>query len=126
MVQQAVLVSEELIRISILWHEKWHEGLEEASRQYFGERNVAGMIATLDPLHETIERGSTTLSERTFLDSYSNDLAQAHECIRRFNRNRDPREIHQAWDLYHQVFKRIHAQLPNITSLELDHVSPRK
>lgn len=42
LVQQAMLVSEELIRISILWHEKWHEGLEEASRQYFGERSVAG------------------------------------------------------------------------------------
>jgi serine/threonine-protein kinase mTOR len=44
LVQQAVLVSDELIRISILWHERWHEGLEEASRQYFGERNTAGMI----------------------------------------------------------------------------------
>lgn len=126
LVQQAMLVSEELIRISILWHEKWHEGLEEASRQYFGERNVNGMIETLEPLHGAIERGSTTLSERTFLDSYSNDLNQAHECIRRFQRTHDQREIHQAWDLYHNVFKRIHAQLPNITSLELDHVSPRK
>ena len=42
LVQQALLVSEELIRISILWHEKWHEGLEEASRQYFGERSISG------------------------------------------------------------------------------------
>jgi FKBP12-rapamycin complex-associated protein len=84
------------------------------------------MIDTLEPLHATIERGSTTLNERTFLDSYSNDLTQAHECIRRFQRTKDQRELHQAWDLYHQVFKRIHAQLPNITSLELDYVSPRK
>ena len=43
LVQQALLVSEELIRISILWHEKWHEGLEEASKQYFGERSVSGI-----------------------------------------------------------------------------------
>jgi FKBP12-rapamycin complex-associated protein len=143
LVQQAMVVSEELIRISILWHEKWHEGLEEASRQYFGERSIPGrnhktnsfslifqsfllgMIETLEPLHAAIERGSTTLNERTFLDSYSNDLTQAHECIRSFQRSRDQRELHQAWDLYHQVFKRIHAQLPNITSLELDYVSPR-
>ncbi|CAF4657655.1 unnamed protein product [Rotaria sp. Silwood1] len=125
LVQQALVVSEELIRISILWHEKWHEGLEEASRQYFGDRSIPGMIETLEPLHAAIERGSTTLNERTFLDSYSNDLNQAHECIRRFQRTKDQRELHQAWDLYHQVFKRIHAQLPNITSLELDYVSPR-
>lgn len=32
LVQQAMLVSEELIRVAILWHELWHEGLEEASR----------------------------------------------------------------------------------------------
>ena len=37
-----MLVSEELIRVAILWHELWHEGLEEASRLYFGERNIKG------------------------------------------------------------------------------------
>lgn len=31
-VQEALMVSEELIRVAILWHEQWHEGLEEASR----------------------------------------------------------------------------------------------
>jgi serine/threonine-protein kinase mTOR len=30
--EQALLVSRELIRVAILWHEQWHEGLEEASR----------------------------------------------------------------------------------------------
>ena len=33
LVDQAQLVSRELIRIAILWHEMWHEALEEASRQ---------------------------------------------------------------------------------------------
>lgn len=32
LVEQAKLVSNELIRVAILWHEMWHEGLEEASR----------------------------------------------------------------------------------------------
>lgn len=32
LVEQADLVSHELIRIAVLWHEQWHEGLEEASR----------------------------------------------------------------------------------------------
>lgn len=42
LVEQAKLVSEELIRVAILWHEMWHESLEEASKLYFGERNVTG------------------------------------------------------------------------------------
>ena len=30
------MVSEELIRVAILWHEQWHEGLEDASRYVNG------------------------------------------------------------------------------------------
>ena len=32
LVDQALLVSQELIRVAVLWHEHWHERLEEASR----------------------------------------------------------------------------------------------
>ena len=52
---QALLVSHELIRVAILWHELWHEGLEEASRLYFTDRNPEGMIAFLEPLHDMLE-----------------------------------------------------------------------
>ena len=44
LVEQAKLVSEELIRVAILWHEMWHESLEEASKLYFGEKNVKGIF----------------------------------------------------------------------------------
>lgn len=66
LVQQAVMVSDELIRVAILWHELWHQGLEEASRLYFGERNVKGMLDTLEPLHAMLERGPQTLKETSF------------------------------------------------------------
>ena len=49
-----------------LWHELWHEGLEEASRLYFGERNVKGMFAVLEPLHAMMERGPQTMKETSF------------------------------------------------------------
>ena len=32
LVQQAIMVSEVLIRVAIPWHEQWHEGLEDATR----------------------------------------------------------------------------------------------
>lgn len=54
-VEQAKLVSHELIRVAILWHELWHEGLEEASRLYFTDKNPEGMIAFLEPLHDMLE-----------------------------------------------------------------------
>lgn len=52
--------------MAILWHELWHEGLEEASRLYFGERNVKGMFETLEPLHAMLERGPQTTKENSF------------------------------------------------------------
>lgn len=68
LVEQAQLVSQELIRIAILWHEMWHEALEEASRLYFGESNVEAMLQVLLPLHELMEKtGPSTLKEIAFV-----------------------------------------------------------
>lgn len=67
-------MSEELIRVAILWHEMWHEGLEEASRLYFGERNVKGMFEVLEPLHAMMERGPQTLKETSFNQVLANKL----------------------------------------------------
>lgn len=66
LVQQAVMVSDELLRVAILWHEMWHEALEEASRLYFGESNVKGMYEVLEPLHAMLEKGPQTLKETSF------------------------------------------------------------
>lgn len=69
---QAQLVSKELIRVAILWHELWHEALEEASRLYFGEHNIEGMLKVLEPLHEMLEEGAmknnATIKERVFIE----------------------------------------------------------
>ena len=56
LVDQAKLVSKELIRVVILWHEMWHEGLEEASCLYFGKPNIEGMLNVLEPLHAMLEQ----------------------------------------------------------------------
>ena len=61
-----VQVSDELIRVAILWDNRWHEGLEEASRLYFGERNISAMFGVLEPLHAMMERGPETLKEKSF------------------------------------------------------------
>ena len=57
--------------MAILWHEMWHEGLEEASRLYFGESNVEGMLNTLLPLHDMMDKnGPSTLKEIAFVQAY--------------------------------------------------------
>ncbi|XP_060595349.1 serine/threonine-protein kinase mTOR-like [Ruditapes philippinarum] len=125
LVQQAMLVSDEFIRVAILWHELWHEGLEEASRLYFGERNVKGMFATLEPLHAMMERGPQTLKETSFNQAYGRDLMEAQEWCKKYQRSGNVKDLTQAWDLYYHVFRRISKQLPQLTSLELQYVSPK-
>ena len=124
LVDQALMVSKELIRVAILWHEMWHEALEEASRLWFGQRNVDGMIATLAPLHSLVAKGPNTLREVGFLQSYGRDLAEAKEWTDRWRHTRFESDLNAAWDLYCTVFRKIDKQLPAIQELELQYVSP--
>ncbi|KAI5638457.1 FAT domain-containing protein [Phthorimaea operculella] len=125
LVNQAAMISEELIRVAILWHEQWHEALEEASRLYFSEHDEKAMFKTLEPLHAMLERGPQTLKEVSFNTAYGRDLNEAQEWCNRFKESGQVKDLNQAWDLYYHVFRRISRQLPQLTSLELQYVSPR-
>ncbi|KAK3212037.1 hypothetical protein Dsin_016743 [Dipteronia sinensis] len=128
LVDQAQLVSKELIRVAILWHEMWHEALEEASRLYFGEHNIEGMLKVLEPLHEILEEGAmrenTTIKERAFIEAYRHELLEAYDCCMKYKRTGKDAELTQAWDLYYHVFRRIDKQLQSLTTLDLQSVSP--
>ncbi|GAB1316207.1 phosphatidylinositol kinase-related protein kinase tor1 [Madurella fahalii] len=124
LVEQAEIVSRELIRVAVLWHELWHEGLEEASRLYFGDHNIQGMFDALEPLHELLEKGPQTLREVSFAQTFGRDLGEAREWCRQYRHSQDVNDISQAWDLYYQVFRRISRQLPQMTTLELTYCSP--
>lgn len=123
--RQAALVSHELIRIAVLWHEQWHEGLEEASRLYFGDHDIDGMLRTLEPLHKMLDEGPETLREISFIQSFGRDLAEARDWCNNFKRSGEVGDLNQAWDLYYGVFKRIARQLPQLSNLELTYVSPK-
>lgn len=125
LVNQAAMISEELIRVAILWHEQWYEALEEASRLYFSENDVNAMLKTLEPLHAMLERGPETVKEASFSHAYSRELNEAQDWCNRYKESGQVRDLNQAWDLYYHVFRRISRQLPQLTSLELQYVSPR-
>ena len=113
-----------VIRVAVLWHELWHEALEEASRLYFGDQNIEGMFHTLEPLHRLLERGPETLRESSFVQAFGRDLKEAQEWCHQYDQSGDVNDLNQAWDLYYQVFRRISRQLPQLTTLELTYCSP--
>lgn len=127
LVEQALMVSNELIRVAILWNEMWHEGLEDASRLYFGENDVEGMFQTLAPLHRMM-RTPETLSEISFTQQFGRDLQEAQEWCKKYRHTRDTQDISSAWDLYYHVFRKLVKQLHHMIQhkiIELQYVSPR-
>jgi len=125
LVEQAALVSIELIRTSILWHEMWHTALEDASRMYFGAQDVDGMLATLAPLHRILQRGPETAREASFQQAFGPELQRAHELCQLYRQSHNRAELHAAWDVYYAVFRRITKQIAKLCVLELQHVSPK-
>jgi FKBP12-rapamycin complex-associated protein len=125
LVEQANLVSHELIRVAVLWHELWHEGLEEASRLYFGDQDINGMFRTLAPLHDLIDKGAETLREISFNQTFGRDLAEAKQWCNTYRNSHDVADLNQAWDLYYSVFRRIARHLPHLMTLDLTYVSPK-
>jgi FKBP12-rapamycin complex-associated protein len=125
LVDQADMVSNELIRVSVLWHEMWYEALEDASRAYFNDHDVEKMFTILDPLNEMLQKGPTTIREISFTNAFGKDINDANGWLHQFKRTKDVTYINQAWDLYYTVFRRISKQLPLLQNLDLQHVSPK-
>ena len=55
LIEQATLISNELIRSAIVLTEIWNEVIEEASRIYFGQNDAKAMIKYLAPYHKMME-----------------------------------------------------------------------
>ena len=126
LVEQAILVSEELIRVAILLHESWHHGLEEASRLFFGENDAEGMLLILEPLHEQLQvLEPSTIKEQGFYAMFYRDLTEAWQYCASYKKSQLKNDLNQAWELYFQVFKKINKQLPLMASLELQACSPK-
>ncbi|KPJ18654.1 Target of rapamycin [Papilio machaon] len=124
LVNDAALISEELIKVAILWHEQVFIALDEASRLYFSEKDYRGMFRTLDKLHTMLERAPETLKEVSFLQMYGRDLQEAQRWCELYKTSEE-RYLNEAWDLYYHVFRRLSAQFRSLTSLELQYVSER-
>lgn len=143
---QAAQVSQELIRVAVLWHEQWHEALDEACRKFFTDNDIAGMFDAIEPHHATFENALHTCKTATgeplsmrevgFLYRYGRDLREAWGWLQRWKRRvgdawdqapaeggHDVSEILQAWDLYYVVYKGLKSTQQDFTKLELQNAS---
>ncbi|CAH2267767.1 jg15184 [Pararge aegeria aegeria] len=125
LVNEAEIISEELIKIAMLWHDQVYTALEDASRLYFSEKDYRGMFRTLDKMHAMLDQPPETLKEVSFLQMYGRDLHEAQRWCEMYKETSEDRYLNEAWDLYCHVVRRIGAQFRSHTSLELQYVSRR-
>lgn len=65
------------------------------------------------------------MREVSFNQAFGRDLAEAYDWCKKYKRTLNNDDLNQAWDLYYQVFRRLSKQLPQLTTLELQYVSPK-
>lgn len=61
----------------------------------------------------------------SFHQAFGRDLQEARDWCRQYRKHGEPGQLSQAWDLYYNVFRRISKQLQQLTTLDLQYVSPR-
>ncbi|XP_046969780.1 serine/threonine-protein kinase Tor-like [Vanessa cardui] len=125
LVNEAAIISEELIKVAMLWHDQVYTALDDASRLYYSEKDYRGMFRTLDKMHAMLDRPPETLKEVSFLQMYGRDLQEAHRWCELYKESNEERFLNEAWDLYCHVVRRIGQQVRSPTSLELQYVSRR-
>ncbi|KAI9895464.1 hypothetical protein PsorP6_018830 [Peronosclerospora sorghi] len=124
LVYEADMVSRELILVAILWNELWHGALEEVSKHFFNNRDVAAMIAEMATLHEQMDQigieETPTLREVAFYQAFDRDIKYAKEWTNVYERTKSLDDLNKAWNIYYHVLSIIRDQLANLFTLELD------
>src|SRR3546814_549484 len=75
-------------------------------------------------MNEILADRDFILRDVSFQHSYGRDLTEAYEWLMRFKQTRSITDLHQAWDIYHTVFRRIAKQLQTVKQLQLQHIAP--
>ena len=65
------------------------------------------------------------MREAAFQQAFGQELQKAHEHCENYKAFNNRAELHTAWDIYYNVFRRISKQIAKLTVLELQHVSPK-
>lgn len=135
LVEQAKMVSNELIRSAIVLTEIWNEAIEEASRVCFETGNPCGsggdpmgMVKLMTPYHKMMEREPETLNEIAFYQGYGADLEEAFEWLQMYAKTKNHCFLSQAWDIYLMIFRKISPKLKDLNNggyYELNNVAPK-
>lgn len=112
LVKEASLISNELVRIAILWSERWHAQIQAAAHK---QDDAAEILRILQPLFDELDHG-TTPNEKNFEKSFGQTLKRAKTSL-------TSKALDQAWQLLKQVYSSV-TKLMAERKLVMSDVSP--
>jgi hypothetical protein len=125
LVKQAVMVSEELVRVSVLWHEIWAAGLDEASKLLREMHDTSGMRDALEQLHELVRGGPVTSLDAEFVQVAKRDIDEAEAHLYKWVESESDEELALAWEYYLKIFRICHRMKETMRTIHLAQASPR-
>ncbi len=125
LVEQALLVGQELIGASVVLHEQWLEGLEDAAGFFYTSENIPAFLKRLAPLHaELTQCKFETRHQVAFQQDFGADLQEALALCENYRASRDIVDLNDAWECYARVYYKLKKRIPKLRKLNLQHVSP--
>lgn len=126
LVEQALMVGQELIGASVVLHEQWLEGLEDAAGLFYTSENIPAFLKRLAPLHtELTQCKFQTRHQVAFRQDYGADLEEALALCENYKQSRDIVDLNDAWECYARVYYKLKKRIPKLRKLSLQHVSPQ-
>ncbi|KAJ2597973.1 phosphatidylinositol kinase- protein kinase tor1 [Coemansia sp. RSA 1721] len=127
MVEETEVVSRELIRITLLSHEIWHDALEYTAKMYFELNNDEDIQGILMPLHKKLH-SPETFDEHYFLQAFGKTLAMAEQYMKKYfsarKGYRNVAYIHQAWKYYTVVYNECLKETKRVMNMLLENTAP--
>ncbi|KAJ2369960.1 phosphatidylinositol kinase- protein kinase tor1 [Coemansia sp. RSA 2607] len=127
LVEETEVVSRELIRVTLLFPEMWHDALDYTSKLYYNFDNADEMLRILPPLYDRL-RNPETLREIHFAQLFGNMLMTAEQYLRKYfsvdKAYRDESYMHQAWKYFSKVFYECGKMIQDFQHIMLDNTAP--
>eukprot|EP00918_Siedleckia_nematoides_P001533 GHVU01003626.1.p1 GENE.GHVU01003626.1~~GHVU01003626.1.p1 ORF type:complete len:700 (-),score=107.62 GHVU01003626.1:231-2330(-) len=128
LMETALMVSEELINVSTSPYESWRFEIGEAWKLYTKSdthRGADSAIARLLPMHERLADDPVSHVAESFAHAYGYELHKARACLLRYQANKDPGDMVDAWQWYNQALERLDTDVKHMKELNIQIVSPK-
>ena len=124
LVKECEMFINEINKCAMLLHEEWFETLENTSKMYF-TKNYQGMVKYLHKLHEKAKLKPENMYEVHFYQKFSSYINEADYYLKDFIENNNLTSLHQAWEIYLNIYSGITINYEKFDTISLEYVSTK-